>query len=179
VAEVSVWPERADPLVTGRTVFSGAAESTTVVCADVATPWPSALCPVTSTRIVEPTSVLVSAAPPSVAHEAPVASQRCHSRVNVIAAVPDQLPSVVLRVWPSRTVPETTGRRSLSGGASGAMTAVAGELVLADPSTFVAVTVTRIVLATSAAASVYEVPLAAGIGLHAAPLASQRCQARL
>jgi hypothetical protein len=59
------------------------------------------------------------------------------------------------------------------------MTAVAGEVVLADPSTFVAVTVTRIVLATSATASVYEVPLAAGIGLHAAPLASQRCQARL
>jgi hypothetical protein len=183
VAEVSVCPERACPVTVGRTEFSGAAESTTAVCADVATPRPSGLCPVTSTRIVEPTSALVRvcvAAPASDVHAAPPASQRRQSRVKVIGVVPVQVPSVALRTWPSRTVPEMTGSpvRSLTGGDSGAMTAVAGEVELADPSTFVAVTVTRIVVPTSAVTGVYVVALAPAIGTHAAPPESQRCQAR-
>jgi hypothetical protein len=101
--------------------------------------------------------------------------------VNVIGAMPDHVPSVALRIWPSRAVPEMTGSppMSLSGGESGAMTAVAGELELADPSTFVAVTVTRIVVPTSAGTGVYVAALAPAIGTQAAPPASQRCQARL
>jgi len=183
VAEVSVWPERAGPLSAGSTVFTGAAASTTTVCADVAIAWPSALCAVTSTRIVAPTSVLVRvcvAAPASPAQAAPPASQRRQLRVNVNGAVPDQAPSVALRICPSRTVPEMTGRPpgSFVGGANGATTAVAGEATLADPSRFDAVTVTRIVLPTSAVTSVYVAALAPAITAQAPPVASQRCQAR-
>src|SRR4051794_7872055 len=112
VEEVSVWPERAGPVTAGGALLDGGAESTTAVCTEVATPVPSALCPVTSTRIVAPTSALVSmwvAAPASPAQDAPAASQRRHRRVNVIGALPDQVPSVADRTCPSRAVPEMTG----------------------------------------------------------------------
>ena len=140
-------------------MFTGAAASTTEVCADVATASPSAFRAVTSTRIVEPTSLLVSAcvaAPASATHAAPVPSQRRHIRVKVIVGVPDQAPFVALRIWPSRAAPEMAGNppASLTGGASGAIVAVTGDVATADPSTLVAVTATRMVLPTSAPVSV-------------------------
>src|ERR671917_252169 len=149
----------------GSTVLAGGAGSTTAVWAEVATPSPSGFFAVTSTRIVAPTSLLVSvcvAAPASEVHDAPALLQRRQTRVYVIGAVPDQVPFVALRIWPSRTVPEMSGSPAglLTGGASGAIVAVAGEVAVAEPSRFVAVTTTRIVLPTSALARVYLAPLA-------------------
>ena len=183
VLDVSVWPERGGPVTTGSTVFAGAAGSTIAVCAEVATASPSVLRAVTSTRIVAPTSLLVSvcvAAPASGVQAAPAPSQRRHMRVKVTGAAPVQEPFVALRIWPSRTVPATSGSPpgSLTGGASAAIVAVAGEVALAAPSRFVAVTVTRIVLPMSALPSVWVAPPAPAIGAQAAPASSQRCQAR-
>ncbi|HVP03109.1 MAG TPA: hypothetical protein VMT10_11110 [Solirubrobacteraceae bacterium] len=71
------------PLTTGSAVFAGGAGATSAVCAEVALAEPATLVPVTTTRIVEPTSagtaVYVDAVAPAMsAHEAPELSHRRH-----------------------------------------------------------------------------------------------------
>jgi hypothetical protein len=56
VVELSVWPSSGVPLITGRAVLTGGAAATTAVCEVVALALPAAFVPVTTTRIVEPTS---------------------------------------------------------------------------------------------------------------------------
>ena len=56
---VSVWPSFAVPLIVGATVLTGAVGATTPVWAAVADELPPAFVPVTTTRIVPPTSALV------------------------------------------------------------------------------------------------------------------------
>ncbi len=53
---LATWPSRSVPLIDGATVFAGAAAVTTAVCADVALALPPAFVPVTTTRMVWPTS---------------------------------------------------------------------------------------------------------------------------
>ena len=68
--------------------------------------------------------------------------------------MPFQPPSVVVSVWPSCTVPLTTGSVTLVG-ASWATVPVGDEVAgLEEPASLTAVTMTRIVLPTSAGPSV-------------------------
>ena len=87
------------------------------------------------------------------AQDAPAALQRCHWYVKVIVGEPVQVPFVVVRTWPSRAVPETTGMTVLTG-ATAVMTALWVVVDAVEPPAFVAVTTPRIVLPTSAAVSV-------------------------
>jgi hypothetical protein len=97
VAEVSVWPCSAVPLIVGSEVLDGdkavagggggggglAAETTTAVCAEAAAAEPLRFDAVTITRRVLPTSAVESAfvelvAPPIALQPAPVESHRSH-----------------------------------------------------------------------------------------------------
>jgi hypothetical protein len=81
---------------------------------------------------------------------APVLSQTCHW-YEVEVGLPVQLPAVALSCRPSVAVPLILGSVVFVGAAgAGAVTlAVVGELIEADPPSFEAVTVTRIVSPTS------------------------------
>jgi hypothetical protein len=57
---VSVWPSAGVPEIVGRTVLTGGAALTVEVCTLVALELPATLVPVTTTRIVAPTSLGVS-----------------------------------------------------------------------------------------------------------------------
>ena len=151
---VRVCPWRGTPPVEGSTVLTGAAPSTTPVAIEVATPVPSALVAVTCRRIVDPTSVLFSASvgavPARVVQLAPAASQRIQRRAKLIGAVPVHVPSLPASVSPSRSVPATDGATVLTGAARGPISADGGEVCVAAPSAFVAVTTARTVPPTSA-----------------------------
>jgi hypothetical protein len=65
--------------------------------------------------------------------------------------VPVQVPSLeIVRVAPSRAVPDSAGAIVLTGGAA-VTRSLAGETAVAEPALFVAVTARRSVLPTSAA----------------------------
>ena len=64
--------------------------------------------------------------------------------------MPDQLPFVVLRVWPSSGVPEIDGA-AVFAGACASTSSVAAEAAESRPPSLLAVTTTRIVEPTSAA----------------------------
>ena len=90
---VSSWPTSGSPAIVGRAVFRGAALGvTTAVGAERAFTAPSALIPVTRTRIVRPESAGVSryvfwVAPATFAQAAPLALQRCHWYWNAVGLV--------------------------------------------------------------------------------------------
>ena len=105
-------------------------------------------------RSVEPTSAAWTAyvrpvAPAIDAQLAPPLSQRFHWIVRV--GVPVQVPVATVSVCPTLAVPVMVGATVFVGGVG--TTAVTTEAAVALPSTFVAVTVTRIVLPTSAKAT--------------------------
>ena len=80
----------------------------------------------------------------------PSASQRCHCWVKDTVGVPVHVPSeAIVSVCSSRAVPVTAGAATLAGG-SGATTAVAVDVAIAVPPSFVAVTCARRVWPTSA-----------------------------
>src|SRR3954462_10430018 len=126
---VSVLASVGVPRIVGSDWLTGSVGATTAVCTDVAFAGPATLVAVTTTRIVLPTSVGVSAsvllvAPAMSAQLAPALLQRRHSYVKQIGGVPVQVPSdATLRDWPPRAVPLTVGRTVLKG-AEGATTAV-------------------------------------------------------
>ena len=174
-----VCPSRAVPEITGATVLTGAVGATTAVTAENADALPPPFVPVTRERSVPPTSAATAVYVEAVAsgmsvHEAPAALQRCHWYVKVIVGEPVQVPFVVVRTWPSRAVPETTGMTVLTGGAA-VTRAVTAENADALPPPFVPVTRERSVPPTSAATAVYVEAVASGMSVHEAPAALQRC----
>ena len=103
---------------------------------------------------------------------APAASQRTHWRAYVIVGVPVHVPVVLVRLWPSRGVPETAGSTVFTG-AAGATSADAGDVASTEPAAFVAVTTTRSVPSTSAAVTSYVEPVAPGMSAQPFPAALQ------
>ena len=87
-------------------VTGAGADRITAEGTDVAGVEPSAFRAVTRTRIALSTSTflrtyVLSVAPPICEQLPPFSSQRRHEYVNVIGAVPVQVPLLVVRVWPS------------------------------------------------------------------------------
>ena len=153
----SVCPSTVEPLIAGRTVLTGAMFAMTTVAADVAFAEPTPFVAVTATRIVEPTSAaprtyVVPVAPAMSTQLAPAALQRRQTRVKVIVAVPTQVPSFAVSVWPNAAVPVIDGATVLTGGEV-VTSAVWFDVASVLPAVFVAVTRLRIVLPTSAALS--------------------------
>ena len=93
----------------------------------------------------------------------------------MIGVVPDQLPGEAESVCPSCAVPEIVGGEVFTGADGGpATTPVAADTLVAEPPLFVAVTATRNVAPASAAATVYELAVAAKTSTQPAPDESQR-----
>jgi hypothetical protein len=154
---------------------------TTAVAAELAVAVPDWLPALTAATIVEPTSAVPSvyvdpAAPAIGAQLAPVESQRLHWYVNVSGIVPAQLPVETVSVWPTVACPEIVGAE-VEEGATAETAAVGALTAEAVPALFDAVTVTRIVLATSLERSWYAEPVAPAIGAQFAPAASQSAHA--
>jgi hypothetical protein len=102
--------------------------------------------------------------------------QRRHWNANHLGEF-DHAPVVEVSVWPSCGVPEIVGRLEIFGACragAGATTAVAALVANAEPDAFDAVTVTRIVLPTSAAPSVYCWVVLPETGAQFAPDVSHR-----
>src|SRR5439155_23849 len=99
---------------------------------------------------------------------------RTHWNVNVIGAVPDQVPFVPVSVWPTTSEPETTGSLVFFGALDATTVEVAEESALAWPAPFVAVTRTRRRKPTSPLATVWVEPVAPLIEAQFAPFESQR-----
>ena len=164
---VSVVFSCAVPVMVGALVFDGGvttgeAAVTVAVCAEAALALPALLVAVTLTRIVLPTSSLVSvyveaAAGMMSTQFAPDVSQRLHWYAYESGVVPFQPPVDADNVWLSCGVPEIVGAALFVGattaGAVAVTVVVGAEVALALPALFVAVTTTRIVLSTSAVAT--------------------------
>ena len=153
---------------------------TTWVAAEVAVPERPSLRAVTSTRSRKPRSAMRT---PYVLPVAPVTStqvnestsQRCHWNANDVG-LPVHVPSLALSSCPTRASPVIVGRVVLfSGAAFEATTSVCSERAFVAPSALTAVTRTRIVLPTSACASLYVLPSEA-VSTHELPLALHRSQ---
>jgi hypothetical protein len=95
----------------------------------------------------------------------------------VIGLVPVHVPGEAVSCCPSRAVPAIVGGAVLRGAVAGAARTVSEALVVSEaaPNEFVAVTVARIRLPTSAAASVYVRLVAPATTVHAPPAVLQRC----
>ena len=123
-----VWPTVGVPEIVGGAVFEGGVAAVVGAVAmaglgvERATAEPPAFVAVTTWRTVAPTSAVTSeyVAPlaPGIAAQAP-AMQRSQLRAYVIGVVPDQVPTVALRVWPTLVVPDTVGVAVLAGGMGG------------------------------------------------------------
>jgi hypothetical protein len=151
------------------------------VAAAFAVAVPDWLPAVTAATIVDPTSVaprvyVDPVAPAIGAQLAPAGSQRLHWYVNVIGVVPAQPPVETASAWPTVACPEIVGAE-VEEGATAETAAVGALTTEAVPALFDAVTVTRIVLATSLERSWYAEPVAPAIGVQFAPAASQSAQA--
>src|SRR5262249_26222818 len=119
---------------------------TTAVGAESAKLAPALFVAVTPTRTVLPTSTDASVyvlplAPMMSAQLPPLESQRRHWYENVIGCVPDQVPGFAVSVSPCLATPAIVGGDVLRGFA--VTTAVGSEVATAEPTLFVALTVTR------------------------------------
>src|SRR5689334_1555981 len=112
-------------------------------------------------------------------HAPPLASQRCHAKASASGWTPVQVPGVALRVLPVSGVPAIAGGAVMAGAPTGAAatSAEAGDVAVATPAAFFAVTTTRRVEPTAAVPAVYAWLVPLFRATHVAPLASQRCQA--
>ena len=142
-------PEAGHPFTT-----VGAGAWTTAVGTDVVDVEPALFVAVTLTRSVAPASTccslyVVAVAPLIAAQLLPFWSQRLHAYVYPVG-LPLHDPFVVVRVEPTVVVPEIVGAAVFPGADALETTAVGAEVDDAEPSAFVAVTVTRSVCPTSA-----------------------------
>ena len=91
----------------------------------------------------------------------------------MIVGVPVQVPRSTVSVSPSRAVPPTVGA-TVFAGATGSTRPAAPDVADVDPAVFVAVTITRVVVPTSAGVSLYVVAVAPAMSAQFAPAVSHR-----
>jgi hypothetical protein len=185
VDAVRTEPTSVVPLMEGGVVFRGgcAVAPTTAVGSEAAVLEPPSLEAVTRKRSVKPTSAAPSkyvcaVAPLTDEQLEPALSQRCHWYAYEIGAVPVHDPLAPFKVDPWLALPLTVGRLAFEGAvaalAAAATTAVCADVADLEPNEFVAVTTTRIVPPTSAAARTYVAEFAPGTDAQPDPAALQR-----
>jgi hypothetical protein len=181
VEAVRVCPSRSVPAIVGSAVFTGGgpAGATTEVGAEVASVLPNSFRARTRTRIVFPTSVAatryVGRSGPTPAQPPPAELHLNHWYANELGLL-FQEPAVAVSVCPTCAVPEIVGTAVFSGARPLSTTAVAPEVALAEPSEFVAVTVTRSLRPASALRSRYVDAVAPETFEQLSPLELQRRQ---
>jgi hypothetical protein len=167
-----------DPVAGQPFTTVGAGGWTIALAADVAAVEPALLLALTVTRSVAPASTWLSlyvfaTAPLIAAQRLPVSSQRLQATAYP-AGLPSHDPFTAVRIDPTCGVPVIVGARVIAGAAAAETIAVGADVEDADPSAFVAVTVTRRVRPTSAAAAVYVSAVTPAIAVQASPFESQR-----
>src|SRR4051812_47625731 len=103
----------------------------------------------------------------------PLESQRRHWIAKLTVGVPVHVPRSSVSVSPSRAVPPMVGATVLAG-ATGSTRPAAPDVAAVDPAALVAVTITRVVVPTSAGVSRYVAAVAPATSVQFAPAVSQR-----
>src|ERR671936_293492 len=151
---VSVCPSIAVPEIVVVPVWLTPTAWTTPVGSDVTAstrpPGKAALLPVTTSRIVCPTSLelntnVVPVAPTISTHAAPAESQRSHCRLIVIGGVPENVGSDSVNVCPSRGVPKIFAAPVCETGVADVVVVVAVVPVVDDVPVVVVVEVVLVV----------------------------------
>ena len=137
----------------------GAGAVTTAVGWDVAWAVPLELLPVTTIRMLLPTSALATTyevfVAPAIFEQTPLWQDR-HCQERLGGGLPDHVPDVAVSVRPTSGMPSMAGGTVLEGGTEALVTVPVDDDVATDePPSFVAVTATRIVNPASPETSVY------------------------